>query len=43
MKRLSTISSLFLLGTTFGFIMKGLLTPHNIEIDLSDEDYHLYL
>ncbi|WP_255481061.1 hypothetical protein [Pontibacter sp. Tf4] len=43
MKRISTISSLLLIGTTFGFLMKGWLTPHDLQIDLSDEDVHLYL
>jgi len=43
MKRLSTISSLLLIGTTFGFFMKGWLTPQDIEIDLTDEDVHMYL
>ncbi|HEY4650976.1 MAG TPA: hypothetical protein VIG72_06155 [Pontibacter sp.] len=43
MKRLSTISSLLLIGTTFGFLMKGWLTPHDLHLDLSDEDIHMYL
>ncbi|WP_255487942.1 hypothetical protein [Pontibacter deserti] len=43
MKRLSTISSLLLLGTTFGFFMKGWLTSHDIHIDLSEEEVHMYL
>ncbi|MER2998264.1 hypothetical protein [Pontibacter populi] len=43
MKRLSTISSLLLIGTSFGFFMKSWLTPHDMHLDLSDEEVHLYL
>jgi hypothetical protein len=43
MMRFTTVSSLLLLGTTFGFLMKGWLTPEQLNIDLSEEDIHLYL
>lgn len=43
MKNISTISSLLLIGTTFGFLMKGWLTPENFNINLPDEEVHLYL
>ncbi|WP_255532018.1 MULTISPECIES: hypothetical protein [Pontibacter] len=43
MTRISTISSLLLIGTTFGFLMKSWLTPHDLHIDLSEENVHMYL
>ncbi|MFD2245164.1 hypothetical protein [Pontibacter ruber] len=43
MKHISTLSSLFILGTTFGFLMKGWLTPGDLNFDLQDEEVHLYL
>lgn len=43
MKSFSTISSLFLIGTTFGYLVKGWLTPEDLDIDLADEEVHLYL
>lgn len=43
MMRITTISSLLLIGTTFGYLVKGWLTPHELEIDLNEEDIHLYL
>lgn len=43
MMRITTISSLLLLGTTFGYLMKGWLTPGELDIDLNEEDIHLYL
>jgi hypothetical protein len=43
MMRISTISSLLLLGTTFGFFMKGWITPEHLNMDLLEEDIHLYL
>lgn len=41
--RISTISSLLLLGTTFGYLMKGWVTPEHFQLDHHDEDIHLYL
>ncbi|WP_299708361.1 hypothetical protein [uncultured Pontibacter sp.] len=43
MLRITTISSLLLLGTTFGYLMKGWVTPEQLHMDLHDEDIHLYL
>jgi hypothetical protein len=43
MMRITTISSLLLIGTTFGYLMKGWLTPDELNIDLHEEDIHLYL
>jgi hypothetical protein len=41
--RITTISSLLLLGTTFGFFVKGWVTPEQFNMDLHEEDIHLYL
>ncbi|WP_347159105.1 hypothetical protein [Pontibacter chitinilyticus] len=43
MKRLTTLSSLLLLGTTVGLLVKNWLAPGNLQIDLREEEYHLYL
>jgi hypothetical protein len=43
MKNISTISSLLLIGTTFGILMKGWLETDDLVIDLSDEEVYLYL
>ncbi|WP_262890450.1 hypothetical protein [Pontibacter beigongshangensis] len=43
MKKISTISSFLVLGTTLGFLLKSIMVPANLDIDLKDEDYHLYL
>lgn len=43
MMRFTTLSSLFLLGTTFGYFVKGWVAPEQFEMDLHDEDIHLYL
>ncbi|WP_262897355.1 hypothetical protein [Rufibacter psychrotolerans] len=42
MKKISTISSLLILGA-LGLLATTLLTPGNLDVDLSDEDIHLYL
>ncbi|MFA1770442.1 hypothetical protein ACD591_04000 [Rufibacter glacialis] len=42
MKKITTISSLLLLGA-LGFLATTWLTPGNLHVDLSDEDFHLYL
>jgi hypothetical protein len=41
--RISTISSLLLIGTTLGYLMKGWLTPSEVQNNLSDEDTPMYL
>ncbi len=43
MMRITTISSFFLLGTTFGYLVKGWIRPEQLDMDLHDEDIHLYL
>jgi len=43
MKNISTISSLLLIGTTFGILVRGWLTPVDLNIDLTDDEVHLYL
>ena len=43
MKQLSTYSSVFILGTTFGLLMKGWLKPGKPLSGRQDEEVHLYL
>jgi hypothetical protein len=43
MKAISTISSILVLGVIGVLATSWLATEDNIIIDLSDEDYHLYL
>ncbi|WP_439883168.1 hypothetical protein ACSX1A_08340 [Pontibacter sp. MBLB2868] len=43
MKSITAISSMFILGTTFGLLINKWLVPQNIDFDLTGEDYHLYL
>ncbi|WP_257791733.1 hypothetical protein [Pontibacter actiniarum] len=43
MKSISAISSMLLVGTTVGLFIKSWLAPSTIEIDLTGEEYHLYL
>ncbi|MCP2045158.1 hypothetical protein [Pontibacter sp. HSC-36F09] len=43
MMRFTKISSLLLIGTTFGFFMKGWMSPEQLQMDLHEEDIHLYL
>ncbi|MFD3001022.1 hypothetical protein ACFS7Z_11655 [Pontibacter toksunensis] len=43
MKRITTLSSLFLIGTTVSLIMKNWLQPTRLRLDTTEEDYHLYL
>ncbi|WP_255531081.1 hypothetical protein [Pontibacter sp. FD36] len=43
MMRFTTISSLLLIGTTFGYLMKGWMSPGQFQMDLHEEDIHLYL
>ncbi|WP_262886151.1 hypothetical protein [Nibribacter ruber] len=43
MKSISTISSILILGVLGVLATSWLSTEDNIIIDLSDEDYHLYL
>ncbi|MFB9862663.1 hypothetical protein [Rufibacter immobilis] len=42
MKKLAAFSSIFALGA-LGIWVSSLLSPHNLSVDLSDEDIHLYL
>ncbi|CAM3598215.1 hypothetical protein POKO110462_11340 [Pontibacter korlensis] len=43
MRQFASISSLLLLSTSVALVVRNWLAPSNISIDLSDEDYHLYL
>ncbi|WP_255594073.1 hypothetical protein [Pontibacter sp. HSC-14F20] len=43
MMRFTTISSLLLIGTTFGYFMKSWIAPEQLQMDLHEEDIHLYL
>lgn len=43
MKRLTTITSLFILGTTLSYLVSSLLSSEDIHLDLADEEIHLYL
>lgn len=42
MKKFSTLSSLFIIGA-LGILASSLLTSNEIQLDLSEEDIHLYL
>ena len=42
MKKIATISSFLLLGT-IGFFVSNARSAGNINLDYSDEDFHLYL
>ncbi|CAN5915946.1 hypothetical protein BH24BAC1_BH24BAC1_36660 [soil metagenome] len=43
MKRLTALTSLLIIGTTLSYIVSSLLASDAIQLDLSDEDIHLYL
>lgn len=43
MKQFASISSVLLLSTSVALVLRNWLTPAEINIDMKDEDYHLYL
>jgi hypothetical protein len=43
MKKLTTLTSLLVIGTTLSYLITMLLTSEDITLDLSDEEIHLYL
>jgi hypothetical protein len=43
MKKLTTLTSLLVIGTTLSYLITLLLTSDDITLDLSDEEAHLYL
>ncbi|WP_299757340.1 hypothetical protein [uncultured Pontibacter sp.] len=43
MRQFASISSVLLLGTSVALFVKKWLAPADINIDMTDEDYHLYL
>ncbi|WP_276495753.1 hypothetical protein [Pontibacter litorisediminis] len=43
MRQFASISSVLLLSTSVALVLKNWLAPADINIDLEDEDYHLYL
>ncbi|WP_281172378.1 hypothetical protein [Adhaeribacter aquaticus] len=42
MKKIATLSSILVLGT-LGYFVKVWVTPEDIQLNLLDEDIHLYL
>ncbi|WP_262897555.1 MULTISPECIES: hypothetical protein [Rufibacter] len=42
MKIITTVTTILVIGA-LGFLATTWLSPGNIPLDLSDEDYHLYL
>ncbi|WP_262710922.1 hypothetical protein [Pontibacter mangrovi] len=43
MKRIAAVSSVLLLGASVSVFINKYLSPGKIEIDLSEEEYYLYL
>lgn len=43
MKRLSSLSSIVMFSAAAGLVLKKWFAPHDIVLDLSGEDYDMYL
>lgn len=43
MKRLTTLTSILVIGTTLSYIVSLLINSEKINLDLVDEEIHLYL
>lgn len=43
MKRLTTLTSILVIGTSLSYIISLLINSEKITLDLADEEIHLYL